>query len=70
VFRQVVGVTPYQFCLGERMRRAAVRLATTSEPVSAIAFETGFGDLSTFNNQFRRVFGASPTRYRGRERTR
>jgi AraC-like DNA-binding protein len=68
-FRHIVGMTPYQFVLSVRMRRAAVRLATSSEPVSAIAFETGFGDLSTFNGRFRDVFGMSPMVYRNRERT-
>lgn len=68
-FRHAVGMTPHQFLLGVRMRRAAVRLATTSEPVSAIAFEVGFGDLSTFNGRFRDTFGISPTAYRSRERT-
>ncbi len=68
-FRRTVGMTPYQFLLGVRMRRAAVRLATSSEPVSAIAFETGFSDLSTFNGRFRDVFGMSPTVYRRHERT-
>jgi len=68
-FRHIVGMTPYQFLLSVRMRRAAVRLATSSEPVSAIAFEAGFGDLSTFNGRFRDVFGVSPTVYRSRERT-
>jgi AraC family transcriptional regulator len=67
-FRRIVGMTPYQFLLSVRMRKAAVRLATSSEPVSAIAFETGFGDLSTFNGRFRDVFGMSPTAYRNRER--
>jgi AraC-like DNA-binding protein len=67
-FRHVVGVTPYQFLLGERMRRAAVRLATSSAPVSAIAFDAGFGDLSTFNARFRATFGMSPTAFRSRER--
>jgi len=67
-FRRMVGMTPYQFLLSVRMRRAAVRLATSSEPVSAIAFETGFGDLSTFNGRFRDVFGMSPMVYRNRER--
>jgi len=67
-FRHIIGMTPYQFLLSVRMRRAAVRLATSSEPVSAIAFETGFGDLSTFNGRFRDVFGMSPTAYRSRER--
>jgi AraC-like DNA-binding protein len=68
VFRQIVGMTPYQFLLGVRIRRAAVRLTTSSAPVAMIAFETGFGDLSTFNGRFRDVFGASPTVYRSRER--
>jgi AraC family transcriptional regulator len=68
-FRQTVGMTPYQFFLSVRMRRAAVQLATSSQPVSTIAFETGFGDLSTFNGRFRDVFGMSPTVYRSRERT-
>ncbi len=67
-FRHTVGMTPYQFLLSVRMRRAAVRLATSSEPVSAIAFDTGFGDLSTFNGRFRETFGVSPTVYRSRER--
>jgi AraC-like DNA-binding protein len=67
-FRHTVGMTPYQFLLGVRMRRAAVRLATSSAAVSAIAFEAGFGDLSTFNGRFRDVFGMSPTAWRSRER--
>jgi AraC-like DNA-binding protein len=50
--------------LNLRMRRAAVRLATTAEPVAAIAYEAGFGDLSTFNNRFRALFGTAPTKYR------
>jgi AraC-like DNA-binding protein len=36
------------------------------EPVAAIAFELGFGDLSTFNARFRSAFGASPQRVRRR----
>jgi AraC-like DNA-binding protein len=69
-FRHTVGLTPYQFLLGVRMRRAAVRLATSAAPVSAIAYETGFGDLSTFNARFRQTFGTSPTVFRSRERAR
>jgi transcriptional regulator GlxA family with amidase domain len=64
VFRRMIGMTPYQFLLGVRMRRAAVRLAASRDAVSAIAFEAGFGDLSTFNGRFRAVFGASPTAWR------
>jgi AraC-like DNA-binding protein len=67
-FRHMVGLTPYQFLLGVRMRRAAVRLATSAAPVSALAFDSGFGDLSTFNARFRETFGMSPTAFRRRER--
>ncbi len=65
-FRRAVGVTPYKFLLGIRLRRAAVRLRTTPERISAVAFDAGFGDLSTFNARFRTVFGESPGAYRAR----
>lgn len=63
-FRRVTGVTPYRYLLGIRLRRAAMRLVTTCDPVAAVAYDAGFGDLSTFNNRFRSVFGAAPTRFR------
>jgi AraC family transcriptional regulator len=65
-FRHVVGMTPYQFLLTIRMRRAALRLTVSSQTVASIAFEAGFGDLSTFNTRFRSVLGVSPLGYRRR----
>jgi AraC family transcriptional regulator len=65
-FRRLLGVTPYSFLLGLRLRRAAVRLRQSREPVASIAFDAGFGDLSTFNHRFRAVFGASPSVFRRR----
>jgi len=64
VFRQVVGTTPHQYLLRTRLHRAAVRLRRTDESVSAIAFDAGFNDLSTFNRRFRRVVGVSPRAWR------
>ncbi|NJO33175.1 MAG: helix-turn-helix transcriptional regulator [Rhodospirillales bacterium] len=66
VFRRVVGMTPYQYLLSVRMRRAASRLAGTAEGVASIAFDSGFGDLSTFNHRFRDLFGMTPVAYRRR----
>lgn len=63
-FRAVVGITPHQFILAERLRRAAVRLRRSDESVSTIAYDAGFNDLSTFNRRFRSIMGASPTIYR------
>ncbi len=65
-FQQVVGVTPHQYLLQRRLQRAALRLATTREPVQQVALAAGFGDLSTFNARFRQVFGAAPLAYRQR----
>lgn len=64
VFRQIVGVTPHQYVLRTRLHRAAVRLRRTQEPISTIAFDAGFDDLSTFNRRFRRVMGVSPGLWR------
>lgn len=65
-FRNVTGMTPYQHVLGLRLRAAALSLKRTNEPVATIAYAAGFGDLSTFNNRFRAVFGTTPTAWRGR----
>ncbi len=63
-FRRITGVTPHQYLLGLRLRRAALRLCSSRDPVSAIAYDAGFGDLSTFNANFRAQFGASPGGFR------
>ena len=67
-FRQLVGMTPYQFVLRTRLHRAAVRLRRSDVPISTIAFDAGFNDLSTFNRRFRRLMGASPRIYRAQGR--
>lgn len=59
-FNAVCGVTPYQFVLAQRLRLAAVRLRRTTDPISTVAYEAGFNDLSTFNRRFRRVMGVTP----------
>ena len=63
-FCAVVGVTPHQYVLHTRMKRAAIRLRRTDDAVSAIAFDAGFNDLSTFNRRFKRLAGTNPLAYR------
>jgi AraC family transcriptional regulator len=64
VFRRLTGVTPHQYVISARMRLAALGLVSSRRPVLAIALDSGFGDLSTFNHRFRKTFGVTPTRYR------
>jgi AraC family transcriptional regulator len=64
VFQCVTGVTPHQYVLRMRLRRAAIRLATGREKVIDVALASGFGDVSNFNRTFRAEFGVSPRSYR------
>lgn len=63
-FKRETGVTPYRFLLQTRIRNALEFLRDTSEPVTDIAFDVGFSDLSNFINAFRREVGCSPREYR------
>ncbi len=65
-FRRIVGATPYDYLIGLRLRRAATRLAAERAPVAAIAYDCGFGDLSTFNGAFRAAYGLAPGAFRRR----
>jgi AraC-like DNA-binding protein len=65
-FRRVTGVTPHQFVIALRLRRAAALLRHSRETVLSVALEAGFSDLSEFNRRFRRALGMTPTAYRAR----
>ncbi len=64
LFKRETGVTPHRFLLETRVRRALPLLRETTRPVTEIAYEVGFGDLSNFINAFRRAIGRSPRQYR------
>jgi AraC family transcriptional regulator len=64
VFRRIAGVSPHQMLLRLRLRAAALKLRTTPEPVTDIAYAVGFEDLSNFIRTFRTEFGTAPSRYR------
>src|SRR5215468_413276 len=64
LFARVTGVTPHQYLVRARLRRAAKLLAQGSLPVGAIAYEVGFGDLSNFVRTFRRAAGRAPRDFR------
>ena len=63
-FRRALGETPKQYTLRLRLEQAAVRLVTTDEAVITIALAVGFDSHEVFTRAFRRMFGATPSRYR------
>ena len=69
-FASVIGVTPHQYLVRARLRRAARLLADDARPITEIAYAVGFGDLSNFVRTFRRAAGVSPRGFRRNARRR
>jgi AraC-like DNA-binding protein len=64
LFTGVLGVTPHQYLVRSRLRHAARLLADDDRPVTDVAYDVGFGDLSNFVRTFHRAAGVSPSRFR------
>lgn len=64
VFSAVLGVTPHQYLVRSRLRRAARLLADSERSITDVALDVGFGDLSNFVRTFRRAAGTSPRGFR------
>jgi len=64
LFARVLGVTPHQYLIRARLRRAARLLADDTRSITDVALDVGFGDLSNFVRTFRRAAGVSPRAFR------
>lgn len=64
LFGRVLGVTPHQYLVRARLRRAVSLLADEERSITDIALEIGFGDLANFIRTFKRAAGMSPHGFR------
>ena len=64
LFSGVLGVTPHQYLVRTRLRRAARYLTDDNKTVTDIAYDVGFNDLSNFVRTFHRAAGVSPLKFR------
>ncbi|MEO6690269.1 MAG: AraC family transcriptional regulator [Dokdonella sp.] len=64
VFTSALGVTPHQYLVRSRLRKAARLLADDTRSITDVALDVGFADLSNFVRTFRRAAGVSPRRFR------
>lgn len=64
LFAKVLGVTPHQYLLRSRLRRAARWLAQDTRAITDVAYDCGFADISNFVRSFHRAAGVSPRRFR------
>jgi len=64
LFGATIGATPHQYLVRARLRHAARELGAGERPITQIAYDCGFGDLSNFVRSFRRAAGVSPRAFR------
>ena len=62
-FKQEVGLTPHQFQIQNRVRKAQ-KLLNRSASVAEVALATGFFDQSHFIRCFQKIVGLTPTEYK------
>lgn len=59
-FKRILGTSPRQYILQERLRAARELLQTTDHSLSEIAFATGFSSQSHMTTTFKRVLATTP----------
>lgn len=64
LFKQSLGVSPYQYLLQQRVERAKQLLKQTDNSIVAIALDCGFNSHSHLNRKFRQLTGMTPKAYR------
>jgi AraC-like DNA-binding protein len=70
LFRATTGRSPKQAQLTRLFDEAADKLVQTRLPVSEIAYGLGYQNASSFNRQFKRRFGLTPSEFRAASRSR
>lgn len=60
----MLGITPRDFILSVRLKRAALLLTDTALTVAEVASRVGFATPRNFSLQFKKMFGVTPSEYR------
>lgn len=65
-FKESMNVTPNQFLMKYRIRKAMEGLQRTDKSIKAIALSVGFNDANYFSKVFKSLVGTSPGEFRER----
>ena len=63
-FKQEFGITPVQFIIKERLKKAKLLLTHTRQTIQQVSLETGFDDVNNFIKIFKKTEGTTPGTYR------
>lgn len=65
MFRKSTGLRFTDYVARVRLEDARTQLLNPNRRISEVAYDVGFQSLTQFNRMFKRVFGQSPTEFRG-----
>ena len=68
-FQEFYHTTPGKWLRERRINHARLLLETSNQPISEIAFDSGFENLSHFSRVFKETYGVSPSIYRKKNRS-
>lgn len=63
-FKETTGMTFTQYLHNYRINQAIKFLNETTDPITEIAFKSGFESIKTFNRVFKQLKGCSPSSYK------
>jgi AraC family transcriptional regulator len=64
LFKQVMGISPHQYVIQQRVERAKLMLSKTDLAIADIALQVGFSSQSHLTQQFKRFTGITPKQVR------
>ena len=64
LFKQLNGISPWDYIVSRRISHAANLLRTTSLPITRVAADCGFNTTANFNYAFRKQINKTPSEYR------
>ncbi len=64
LFKQSMGLAPYQYLTQQRVERAKQLLKQTDQSIVDIALHCGFNSHSHLSKKFRQITGMTPKAYR------
>ena len=60
LFKRTTGISPHQYVIRQRVKRAKVMLTKTELTIADIALQVGFSSQSHLTQQFKRFTGMTP----------
>ncbi|HVI44988.1 MAG TPA: AraC family transcriptional regulator [Chitinophaga sp.] len=64
LFRQITGISPYNYLVQVRLKQASMQLLHTGRSVTDIAFDAGFNSLEHFSAAYKKQYGKPPSHIR------